>query len=141
VTPEDLKRFDLLSEFGEEDREVFFELLEEQQIAKGRRVFSEGSESEGLVLVEVGSVRVESRRGGQPEILEAGSALGTLSLVAVGPRESTIFAETACTVHLLPRTAYRRLADDYPRTACRLVEAIVEDVAGLSRSALDLLVR
>jgi hypothetical protein len=41
---------------------------------------------------------------------------------------------------MLPRTSYRRLVDDYPRTACRLAEAIVDDVAGLVRPVLDWLV-
>jgi CRP-like cAMP-binding protein len=139
VTPEDLKNFGLLSEFGDEDREALFELLDERPIAEGRRIFSEGTESEGLVLVASGRVRVESRRATEPAVLEAGCALGALSLIALGRRESTIFADTACSVLILPRTAYRRLADDYPRTACRLMEAIMDELTGLVRSGLDLL--
>ena len=139
MTPEDLKRFALLTEFSDADREALAELLEEKRVAKGRRIFSEGTESEGLVLVVSGRARVESRRSADSGVLEAGSALGALSLIALGQRESTIFAVTECNVLILPRTAYRRLADDYPRTACRLMEAIVDELTGLIRSGLDLL--
>jgi CRP-like cAMP-binding protein len=141
LTSEDLKNIPLLADFNDEDREALFDLLEEKQLAEGRRVFSEGTESEGLVLVSSGTVRVETRRGAPPAVLESGAALGSLSLIGLGPRESTVFAETACTIQLLPRTAYRRLADDYPRTACRLMEAIVQEMAGLTRGGLDLLAR
>ncbi|MBW2229099.1 MAG: cyclic nucleotide-binding domain-containing protein [Deltaproteobacteria bacterium] len=135
-----LKQFELLAEFNDEDRECIFELLEERSVRQGRRLFGEGSEAEGMVLVVTGRVRVEGKRCEKPEVVEAPFVIGALSLVNVGPRESTLVAETQCEVLMLPRTSYRRLVDDYPRTACRLAEAIVDDVAGLVRPVLDWLV-
>ena len=132
-----LKAFSLLSEFGDEDRENLYELLEEKQLAQGRRLFSEGSESEGLLLVVSGKVRLESKRGMDPEILPAGSALGAVSLISVGPREVTAFAEEPCELWLLPRESWPRLLGDHPATACRLAEAMVRDLAGLVRLGLD----
>lgn len=132
-----LKQFDLLAEFSDGDRSCLYELLEARSVSPGRRIFGEGSEAEGMVLVVSGRIQVEGRRCEQPEILEGPCVLGALSLVSVGPRESTMLAETACEVLMLPRTSYRRLVDDYPRTACRLAEAIIEDMAGLVRPALD----
>jgi CRP-like cAMP-binding protein len=132
-----LKVFSLLAEFTDDDREALADVVEERVLRAGRRVFSEGTEAEGLVLVESGTVRIESRRTGESEGVEAPVALGAMSLVAVGPRECTVFAETECRVLLLPRTAFRRLVDDAPRTACRLMEGIVDDAAGSIRGALD----
>jgi len=40
-------------------------------------------------------------------------------------------------VALLSRNAYRRLVEDYPRTACRLTEAIARDLSSLLREALE----
>jgi len=137
VSAVDLKDFPLLAEFNDEDREALLELLEGRKIAKGRRIFTEGSEADGLVLLVSGKARLESKRGIDPEILEAGSVLGAVSLVSMGPREVTAFAQTACHVLVLPRTSWRRLVDDHPRTACRLAEAMLLELAGLVRLGLD----
>lgn len=133
----DLKGFSLLAEFTDGDREILAELLEEKSLEPGRRVFSEGSEAEGLVLVASGTVRLESRRTVATESVESGSALGALSLVSVGPREATAITQTPCLLLLLPRTSWRRLVDDYPRTACRLSEAILAEFASLLRQGLE----
>ncbi len=132
-----LKAFALLAEFGDGDRENLHELLEEKRVARGRRLFSEGSESEGLILLRSGKVRLESRRGLEPEFLPAGAALGAISLISVGPREVTAFAEEPCEIWVLPRESWPRLVGDHPATACRLAEALVRDLAGLLRLGLD----
>jgi CRP/FNR family transcriptional regulator len=133
----DLKRFSLLAEMSDDDRDCLAELLEPKSLAKGRLVFQEGTESEGLVLVLSGHVKVESRRDAPAESLEGPTALGALSLTRVGPRETSARALSACELLILPRTAYRRLVDDHPRAACRLLEAILADVSGLVRDSLD----
>jgi len=134
---DELKQFALLAEFGEEDREALGELLEEQILAAGRRIFSEGNEADGLVLIVEGSARLESRRTGDSEVIGAGNTLGSLSLVALGPREITAKATTACTLLRLSRESFRRLVEDHPRTACHLLEAVVADLSSLVRRDLD----
>ena len=137
----DLKQFALLAELGEADREAVAELLEERTASQGVALFREGSEAEGLVLVTRGTARLESRRSTDQVDLRAGDSLGALSLVAVGSREATAIAETSVTYWLLPRTSFRRLAEDHPRSACRLAEAILVETAGSMRDALDLVQR
>ena len=133
----DLKTFNLLREFDDHDRASLAELLEETSVAAGRRIFSEGNESDGLVFVTSGTVKLANSRTDTFEMLEGGCSLGALSLISVGPREASAFAETPCEVLSLPRNAYRRLAEDYPRTACRLLEAILEELTGSVRLGLD----
>lgn len=137
MTADLLKGFRLLTELNDEDRDALAELLDDKQLAQGRRIFTEGTEAEGLVLITSGTVRIQSKRTGVVEIFEAPVALGALSLVSVGPRECTAIAETACDVLVLARTAYRRLVDDHPRAACRLTEGLIEEAAALIRSGLD----
>lgn len=137
MSASDLKAFPLLAEFNDEDREALFELLEPRSVAQGRRIFSEGAEADGLVLLVSGTARLESKRGIEPELLPSGNALGAVSLVSMGPREVTAYAEEACQMLLFPRTSWRRLVDDHPRTACRLAEAMLLDLAGLVRLGLD----
>ncbi len=133
----DLKTIDLLAELGDDDRDALAELLEEQQIAKGRRLFSEGEESEDLVLVLEGRVRLERRSGEVLGLLSAGAALGGVALVCFGKRATAAFCEEPCRVARLDRSGYRRLADDYPRTACRLIEALFKQLADDVRESLD----
>ena len=54
---------------------------------------------------------------------------------------ASVVAESDCQVLILERAAYRRLADDHPRTASRLLEAALADTAGLLRESLDSLPR
>jgi NTE family protein len=137
MTADVLKGFRLLTELNDEDRDALAQLLDEKQLAQGRRIFTEGTEAEGLVLITSGTVRIQSKRSGVVEFFDAPAALGALSLVSVGPRECTAIAETSCEVLVLARTAYRRLVDDHPRTACRLTEGMIEEAAGLIRGGLD----
>ena len=133
----DLKAFSLLAELGDEDREALADLLEPVSVRSGRKLFRAGSESEGLALIVQGEVAFESPRSSETWVLGPGSALGTLSLVAVGAHEASATAQTACELLFLERTRFRRLVDDHLRSACRLLEAMIKDLAATTRAALD----
>jgi CRP-like cAMP-binding protein len=137
MTPSDLKRFPLLAELSDDDREVLFDLLEPQSFRPGRSVFRETAEADSLVFIVSGTVRLSSQRRADLGAVGEGSVLGGAALLAMGQREATAKAEETCEVLVLERTAYRRLVEDYPRTACRLTEAIAQDLASLLREALD----
>jgi CPA1 family monovalent cation:H+ antiporter len=136
----DLKPFPMLAEFTDEDREALAELLEERTVWEGRAIFREGEEADGLVLIASGAVRLESSRGVELNRLGAGSSFGGVSLLVLGQRECTVVAETECAVLCLARTSYRRLMDDAPRTACRLMEAVVNAFVGSIAEDLDRIV-
>ena len=129
MTDFDPKQYPLLVEFTEQDCDALEELLEARTVWEGRAVFREGEDADGLVLIVDGTVRLESRRGGEVGSFGPGSAFGGVSLLVLGKRECTLMAETECTVLSLGRTSYRRLVDDAPRTACRLAESVVNDFA------------
>lgn len=133
----DPKRFPLLAELGEDDAEVLAELLELELVAAGRKIFREGSEASGLLLIEAGRVELRSKRSGASCELGPGAALGGLSLVAIGPREATAAALEACVLWKLPRAHWPRLCEDAPRTACRILEALLLDCSDTVRRSLD----
>lgn len=139
MTSEDFdpKQFALLADFSEEDCEALSELLEPQKLARGRKLFREGGESEGLVLLASGAVEVSARRSERPVQRGAGAVFGALAMLTVGAREATASTIEPCEVWRLPREGWRRLVEDAPRTACRLAEAIMADAAGMIREALD----
>jgi CRP-like cAMP-binding protein len=137
LKPEDLKRFGLLVEFTEEDRSWLAELLDVESICEGETVFCEGDEADSLYLVESGSLRISSEADGALGLLCEGAAFGSISVVIVGKRQATATAESDCKLMVLTRGSFRRLADDAPRTACRLTEAILTDLATGLRTNLD----
>lgn len=136
MTPSDLKGFGLLQEFSDEDREALFDLLEEVVYRAGRSLYRETAEADGLVLLVSGTATLESSHAPELGSVTAGAVLGVASLLSLGRREATVKAETECRALVLPRGAYRRLVDDYPRVACRLNEAIATHLAGLLREGL-----
>jgi CRP-like cAMP-binding protein len=133
----DLKVFELLADLSDEERELVAELLERTSLDDGEQLFAEGQESEGLVLVEQGALLLTSNRAGALGQVAAGESLGAVSLVAVGPREATAVASGATRVAVLSRESFRRLADDSPRAACRMLEVALGDLAGAVREGLD----
>ena len=133
----DLKRFALFSDLTESDREAVEELLEPIELASGRQCFREGQEADGLLLVDRGELRLESKRGGELGSGGEGTAIGGVSLLLVGPREITAMAVVQTRVLQLSRAAFLRLAEDHPRAALRLVQAITAEFAGAVREGLD----
>jgi CRP-like cAMP-binding protein len=140
VRPEDLKHFALLAELSDEDREVLVELLEERVLPDGKSIFREGAEGDGLVLLQAGQLRLESRRAGDViGTLEAPQHLGAASLFGLGKREVTALAQGPATVWLLSRSGLARLLEDAPRAAFRIAEAVAAELSGLVRQRLDTL--
>ena len=54
----------------------------------------------------------------------------------MGKREAAAVVGDACELWVLGRTSYRRLTEDYPRTAIRLAEALLAELAGQVRAAI-----
>ena len=133
----ELKAFRLLAEFGDDDRELLADLLDCKTLGKGRTLFREGGESQELMLVARGTIELSSARCEHKSVIGPGTALGALSLLVVGPREVAAKTLEPCELRILARESFRRLVDDHPQTACRLVEAIAVDLAHDLRSALD----
>ncbi len=136
-----LKRFAMLVEFSEDERESLAGLLEKRQLPNGKSAFREGAEGEGLVLLEEGRLKLKSRRtGAVVGSLEAHQHLGAASLFALGKREVTALADGPCTIWTLSRSGFSRLVDDDPRAAFRLAEAVASELVTLMRASLDNLV-
>jgi CRP-like cAMP-binding protein len=141
VKPEVLKRFSLLVELSDEERDALGEMLEKRILPNGKSVFREGAESEGLVLLEKGRLKLKSKRTGDVVgTLEAEDHLGAASLFAPGRREVSAMADGPCTIWTLSRSGLARLAEDAPRAAFRLAEAVATEVVGLLRPGLETLI-
>lgn len=136
----DLKRFELLTELSDTDREVLAQELDVRELAAGKRLFEVGEPSDSLILVMDGCVRIR-RPGGDGAFadLGPGSCIGALSLGGETQHETR--ADTTGPVKLfeLSRHSFERLVVAEPRTACRLLQAILRDHVGLLYEAAQAL--
>ncbi len=133
----ELKRYTLFADLTADEVELLEDLLEEQEIRQGKHLFREGQESEGLILLVSGAVALESKRAGDLGELRAPAPIGAVGLVAVGPRELSAKASEPCRLLVLSRIAFHRLSEDAPRAACRILEAVLSELAGRTRATLD----
>ncbi len=131
-----LKAFAIFADLSDGEREEIAELLEERRLSPGETLFQEGDEAEALALVVDGKVELSSRSAGEKGAAGGGSVLGSLALLAVGTRQASAVGAERSSVLLLRREDFLRLAEDNPRTACRVAMAIAADAASLVRLAL-----
>lgn len=131
-----LKRFAPFADLSDGERAEVADLLEERSLSPGETLFAEGDEAESLVLVVDGSLAVSSPRVDESAQVGAGTVLGGLALFAVGARESSVSGVESSRLLLLRRENFLRLAEDSPRTACRVAMAISAELAAHVRGAL-----
>lgn len=131
-----LTGFPELCELSHADAKALHPFLQFRVYERGRRLASEATEADGLLLVERGRVQLKTSTLGQSESFDGPVAMGAYSLVCVGQRRYTAIAETPCFVWLLDRPAYRRLVEDHPRVACRLLEGLLVRAAGLGEGLI-----
>ncbi len=133
----DLKRFAPFADLSDGERVEVAAVLEGRELSPGETLFHEGDEADAMVLVTEGMVELSRTSSAVKALLPMGSVLGGLSLFAVGTREATACGgPERARVVLLRREDWRRLAEDFPRVACRIAEAILADVATHTRAAL-----
>jgi CRP-like cAMP-binding protein len=129
------RRFAILAELAESDREAIAEEFEELVLERGARLQGEGEEGGSLWLLLEGRVRVRSERHAICADLDAGEIFGAFAL-AGGPRRAS--AETLSRSRLLrlTRDGLGRIAASEPGAAQRLLESIGREAARRAEAAI-----
>jgi CRP-like cAMP-binding protein len=136
VSGDELKAFAPFADLSETERGEMVELLEEGRLSPGDTLFVEGDDADALVLVHEGTLQLESRRSRESATFGPGTVLGGMALFAIGARESSAAGMDRAEVLLLRREDFLRLAEDSPRTACRVAMALSADLAASVRGVL-----
>jgi CRP-like cAMP-binding protein len=137
VSAEALKAFGPFADLSDGERAEVADLLEARSLAPGETLFCEGDDADSLVLVSGGTLEVGCRRTRESTKLGPGSVLGGLALFAIGAREASAAGGDRAQVLLLRREDFLRLAEDSPRTACRVAMALSAELAAVVRNALE----
>jgi CRP-like cAMP-binding protein len=123
-----LAQFTLLDELGKAGRLALLPYLAERSWDEGRTLFRAGEESQELLFVLDGKLRVELH-GSEVCTLGPGELIGGLSLLMVGRRRCGIVATSAVRAFALERATYVRLRGDDPALALAVQEAVLTNFA------------
>jgi CRP/FNR family transcriptional regulator, cyclic AMP receptor protein len=98
----------------------------------GEHLVDEGLLGETLFVVMQGQAKV-TRRGRRVGSVVPGDFFGELSTIDGGPRTATIVAETPMRVLRLFRATLRKLLDDEPQLAVKILDGIVRRIRQVER--------
>ena len=120
-----------LAELGLEDARIVLQYMAPSRVRAGAVFIEEGEavHTDYMVLLLDGDVRVDTgaqptREGTVVNVIGPGSLIGEMGLLDGGPRSATCTAATDLLVAVLSRESLRRLMDEHPGVAARLLLAI-----------------
>jgi CRP-like cAMP-binding protein len=140
VNGAELARLPLLADLSPSELELLASAGEEQVLKPGEVLCLEGAEADGAFLLLDGALECESEGAGELPRIDAPAALGLASLACSGNREAKLVAAGPARVLVLTRNGFHRFSQDAPAGAVRLLGAVVNDLAGVLRGSLELLV-
>ncbi len=125
-----------LAELGIADARVVLDYMTPSRVGAGAVFMQEGEtiHTDYMVLLLDGEVRVDTgatapREGTVVGVIGPGSLIGEMGLLDGGPRSATCTAATDLLVAVLARDSLRRLMDEHPGVAARLLLAISKRMA------------
>jgi CRP-like cAMP-binding protein len=126
-----LARVALFTTLGEDQLRLIAFSAEPHDLAKGRILCRAGETADGaFVLMAGGLARLEDNsQTVDRHFTEPGTLIGELSLLTRCAWQSTIMAHTASRLLRLPRPLFRRILEEYPKSAFELRERLTADLS------------
>jgi CRP-like cAMP-binding protein len=105
---------------------------ERKKFRPGSVIYAAGDVPEGAHVLISGTVATmhEGREDNPFLVHQQGALLGAMGLVVAKPRPVTVKAVDAVETLLVPRTAFMKLANQYPALAARAAERIRTELLG-----------
>lgn len=127
-----LGRADFFEVCDAEQRRLLAFASERKRFRPGSVLYQSGDTPEGAHVLISGTVAT-TRDGGENDpflIHDAGAVLGAMALVVAKPRPVTVKAIDAVETLFVPRTAFMKLATQYPDLAQRAADRIRAELSG-----------
>ncbi|HHY48667.1 MAG TPA: cyclic nucleotide-binding domain-containing protein [Alphaproteobacteria bacterium] len=115
-----------------EQRRLLAFASERRKFRPGSIIYKSGDVPEGAHVLVSGTVAT-TRDGAEDDpflVHTEGAVLGAMALVVAKPRPVTVKAIDAVETLFVPRSAFMKLAQQYPDLAARAAERIRRDLAG-----------
>ena len=136
MTDTDLRRFSLFAALDDAELKLVAFLLEPRELTAEQRLWREGEPADGLLLLDQGALRFETRSAGALGQCEAPASFGAASLVGDSMREVSAYATGGARALVLSRTAFARLLEAAPRTAAHVLTAIAAELGAVLRDGM-----
>lgn len=127
-----LGRADFFEVCDAEQRRLLAFASERKRFRPGAVIYTSGETPEGAHVLISGTVAT-TRDGGEDNpflIHDSGAVLGAMALVVAKPRPVTVKAIDAVETLFVPRTAFMKLAQQYPDLAQRAADRIRRELTG-----------
>jgi CRP-like cAMP-binding protein len=127
-----LGRADFFEICDVEQRRLLAFASERKRFRPGAVIYAAGDVPEGAHVLVSGTVATTQEGGENNPFLvhEAGTLLGAMGLVLAKPRPVSIKAVDAVETLFVPRTAFLKLANQYPLLAAKAADRIRSDLTG-----------
>lgn len=121
-----LGRADFFEICDAEQRRLLAFASERKKFRPGSVIYASGEQPEGAHVLVSGTVSsTQDGAENNPYLIhDVGAVLGTMALVVAKPRPVTIKAVDAVETLFVPRTAFMKLANQYPDLAARAADRI-----------------
>lgn len=129
-----LSRVNLFKGFSREQLRLMAFGAENVSLHAERILYAEGTPADCAFIVASGEIELYRSEAGKRRVLDTmgpNSILGELALIADGERLTSAAARTDAELIRLNRTMFRRILEEYPRTATELQERITENLQTL----------
>jgi CRP-like cAMP-binding protein len=133
-----LERVPTLRLLGREALRILAIGAESRYVHKGEVLFVAGETADCGYVIQEGSFRLETRsKLAADVIVEAGTLLGELALIAETKRPATAMASEPSSVIRIPRTLFLKMLEGYPEAAGIMREEIVRRAQQTLRDMAD----
>jgi CRP-like cAMP-binding protein len=127
-----LSHADFFEVCNAEQRRLLAFASERKKYRPGSVIYQAGDVPEGAHVLVSGTVQT-THQGAEDDpfiVHQQGAVLGAMALVVAKPRPVTVKAIDAVETLFVPRTAFMKLAQQYPDLAARLADRIRRDLSG-----------
>jgi CRP-like cAMP-binding protein len=127
-----LSHADFFEVCNAEQRRLLAFASERKKYRPGSVIYQAGEVPEGAHVLVSGTVQT-TRQGADDNpfiVHQQGAVLGAMALVVAKPRPVTVKAIDAVETLFVPRTAFMKLAQQYPDLAARLADRIRHELSG-----------
>lgn len=129
-----LSRVALFQSLGEEHLRLLAFGADTVSLPAGQRLYREGDIADNAFVIVSGTIGLFHDRGGTSEqlgVVERGSCLGELALIAESQRLTDAVALSDAQLLRIDRKPFLRILQEYPALATKLYDRIADDLHAL----------
>ena len=124
-----LGELEVLQNFSDDELEIFKQFLDLKTFKKGEAIINEGQNDRDLLMLTHGLVSItlhlqNSDRKNRLFTFSSGATIGEMALLDGNPRSADVWADDDSEFYRLTFNGYRKICDDHPHIALKLVTNI-----------------